>query len=70
MTNKENDMMLNVVANPGFSTSDFMAVGLSADNTSLQSASYYKSNPYIQKQFTKEDGRFDDKMFNQAYQLA
>ena len=68
--NKKNDMMLNVVANPNFSIADFNAVGLTAENTSLQSRDYYKNNPFIRDKYTKEDGRFDDKAFNADYQSA
>lgn len=70
MNKRENDLMLNMVANPTFSLADFGSVGLTAENTSLQSPEYYKNNPFIQKQFTKEDGRFDDKAFNNMYQNA
>ena len=70
MIKKENDLMLNVVANPEFSLSDFKAVGLNVDNTSLQSADYYKNNPWIQEKFKKDDGRFDDKKFNEFYKSA
>lgn len=70
MNKKENDLMLNVVANPTFSLADFNSVGLTTENTSLQSPSYYKNNPYIQKQFTKDNGQFDNKAFNEAYRTA
>lgn len=70
MNDKQNDLMLNLVANPTFTLADFQAVGLNATNTTVKSASYYKNNPYIQQQFTKPDGRFDDKAFNEKYQSA
>ena len=70
MEKRENDLMLNMVANPTFSLFDFNSVGLTAENTSLQDPSYYKSNPFIQRRYTKEDGRFDDKAFDQDYERA
>lgn len=62
--------MLNMVANPSFSLADFNSVGVTADNTYLKSPEYYKNNPFIQQKYTKDDGRFDDKRFNQDYQSA
>lgn len=70
MERKQNDLMLNLVANPTFSLSDFATVGLTADNTSLQSKEFYKNNSFIQKQFTGEDGKFNDKAFDQVYNKA
>ena len=33
---KENDIVLNMLANPKFTLEDFQAVGLNSDNTGLQ----------------------------------
>jgi hypothetical protein len=34
---KENDIILNMLANPEFTVTDFQAVGLTGDNTGLRS---------------------------------
>jgi hypothetical protein len=36
-----NDMILNLLANDSFTVSDFRAVGLSAENTKLESEEKY-----------------------------
>lgn len=45
--NKENDLFLNMVANPDFTLEDFMAVGLTADNTGIDTEESYKSNSHV-----------------------
>jgi hypothetical protein len=37
-----NDMILNMLANDSFTVSDFKAVGLTAENTKLESEDKYK----------------------------
>jgi hypothetical protein len=44
---KENDWVLNLLSNSNFSTADFKSVGLTAENTSLQSEEIYKSSKQI-----------------------
>jgi hypothetical protein len=44
---KENDLILNMLANPGFSVRDFASVGLDTKNTSLEPESTYASAPMI-----------------------
>jgi hypothetical protein len=61
---KENDLMLNILANPDMSLSDLKAVGLTADNTSIESENTYKKHPEIQKMFSNEDGSFNDEKFH------
>ena len=41
--NKENDLFLNQLNNQYFNAFDFSAVGLTVDNTSLQSKETYKN---------------------------
>lgn len=48
MEQKENDMLLNVLENPSFNIQDFQAVGLNANNTSLQTQDTYANSPQIQ----------------------
>nr|DAK03506.1 MAG TPA: hypothetical protein [Bacteriophage sp.] len=45
---KENDWLLNNLANPTFTVSDFKSVGLDTDNTSFESEETYKNSPKIQ----------------------
>ena len=47
MERKENDLMMNVVANPSFSLEDFATIGFNIDNTSIQDKSVYRNNPLI-----------------------
>lgn len=70
MERKENDLMLNISANPGFTIADFSAVGLNIDNTSLQDKEQYRNHPIIQEKFTDEEGKFNDYAFTQAYNQA
>lgn len=70
MERKENDLMMNVVANPSFTLEDFATIGFNIDNTSIQDKSVYKNNPLIQKKFTDDDGKFNEKSFNDYYNTA
>lgn len=69
---KENDLILNMLANPGFSVRDFASVGLDTKNTSLEPESTYASSPMIQSNpaFHSADGKFDPAKFHQTYQVA
>lgn len=68
---KENDWLLNNLANPTFTISDFKSVGLDADNTSFESEDTYKNSQRIQQmeQF-QTDGIFDEDKFHKAYVAA
>ena len=68
---KENDWLLNNLANPTFTISDFKSVGLDTDNTSFESEDTYKNSPKIQQmeQF-QTDGVFDEDKFHKAYMAA
>lgn len=68
--NKENDLFLNMVANPDFTLEDFMAVGLTADNTGIDTEESYKSNSHVQNYFKTESGTFDESKYHNAYLLA
>lgn len=70
MERKENDLMMNIVANPEFTIQDFATIGFNMDNTSLQDKQVYKNNPSIQKRFSDEEGKFNEKAFNDAYNNA
>lgn len=70
MERKENDLMMNMIANPDFSMSDFAVVGLNIDNTSLQPIDTYKTIPQVQEYFSDENGQFQEAKFKEAYQSA
>lgn len=71
MERKENDLFLNMVANPSFQLEDFATIGFTTDNTSLQEdKNVYKNNELIQKKFTDDEGKFDNKKFDDAYNKA
>lgn len=67
-----NDMILNMLANDSFTVSDFKAVGLTAENTKLESEDKYKQSQMIQdnKLFQDDDGNFNDEIFHQYYLQA
>lgn len=66
---KPNDWVLNVLQNPDFSLSDFKAVGVDGNNTSIEDRDVYASNKIIQSnpQFQDSEGNFDNAKFNQFY---
>ena len=72
MESKQNDLMLNIMENPGFGVQDFLNVGLNADNTSLEDESTYVSSPRIQNDplFKNSEGQFDLVKFHNTYQVA
>ena len=71
MERKDNDLMLNIVANPNFTIADFATIGFNINNTSLQDKSVYKNNELIQKTFTDEkNGKFNEKLFNDVYESS
>lgn len=69
ITPKENDMLLNMLANPQFTVTDFQSVGLSGDNTNLLSEEEYKSSEKITKHefFQDQNGNFDEAKFHNFY---
>ena len=67
MERKQNDLMMNMVANPHFSYADFITIGFTPDNTSLQDIQVYRDDPYIREQFTDEQGNFNEIKFQSIY---
>jgi hypothetical protein len=67
-----NDLMLNMLANQNFNISDFKEIGLSANNTKLETEDTYKQSKMIQENdlFKNDDGNFDDNKFHQYYLFA
>lgn len=70
MERKENDLMMNIVANPSFTLQDFATIGFDVSNTSLQDKSVYRNNPTIQEKFKDIEGKFDEKLFSDTYNKA
>ena len=67
-TPKENDMLLNMLANPLFTVTDFQSVGLTGDNTNLLSEDIYKASDKIRNnEIFQTDGKFDEAKFHKFY---
>lgn len=66
---KENDIVLNMMANPEFGIQDFEAVGLTADNTGLRTEDEYLKSAKITENdlFKDESGNFDKEKFHNFY---
>lgn len=69
---KENDIILNMIANPKFTLEDFSAVGLNSNNTGLQSEDKYLESDKIKSvsAFQDANGQFDKNKFHDFYQAA
>lgn len=69
---KENDIILNMLANPKFTLEDFQAVGLNSDNTGLQSEDKYLQSDKIKSvsAFQDSNGQFNKNKFHNFYQSA
>ena len=66
----ENDFFYNVLANPGFSNTDFKSVGVNINNSTIKNKEDYLSNKEVVALFTGEDGTFDKAKFEGAYNHA
>lgn len=66
---KKNDLLLNVLANPSYTMTDFIDVGINADNSTIKSRYEYLNNEKIRRDptFAKSDGTFDENKFNKFY---
>jgi hypothetical protein len=66
---KENDIILNMLANPEFTITDFQSVGLNGENTGLRSEEEYKKSEKIttNKNFLDANGKFDEAKFHKFY---
>lgn len=69
---KENDLILNILANPSFTLEDFKTVGLTSDNTGLQSEDKYLESAKIQQisSFKDANNNFDKAKFHNFYVQA
>lgn len=66
----QNDLMMNIVANPTFSLEDFVAIGISKDNVSLRDIQIYRDDPYIKSIFTDELGNLNEMRLQSVYHKA
>ena len=66
----ENDFFYNVLANPGFSNTDFKSVGVNVNNSTIKNKEDYLSNKEVVALFTGADGTFDKAKFEGAYNHA
>lgn len=66
----QNDLMLNIVANPTFSLEDFVASGINKDNVSLGDIQIYRDDPYIRNVFTDEFGNLNEMRLQSLYHKA
>ena len=66
---KKNDLLLNMLANPSYTMTDFIDVGINADNSTIKSRYEYLNNEKIRRDptFAKSDGTFDENKFNKFY---
>ena len=69
---KEQDIILNMLANPSFTVTDFQSVGLYGENTGLRSESEYLNSEKITSNvnFQDSEGNFDKAKFHNFYNLA
>ena len=67
---KENDIILNMLANQNFTLADFQSVGLNGDNTGLRSEDEYLKSDKIRSNelfINKDTGEFDETLFHKFY---
>lgn len=67
---KPNDIFVAVLNTPDANVFDLKKSNMTPENTSLYSKDTYKESDYIKKYFTGEDGKFDEKAFDNAYLRA
>lgn len=67
---KPNDILVATLNSPAATSYDLMTNNILGKNTSLYTKDEYKESKYIQDAFKKEDGKFDDLAFDNAYNLA
>lgn len=69
---RTHDLILNMVANPTMSLGNLKTVGLTAENTALESEDKYLQSQKIQNMnmFKDETGNFSKSKFHDFYQNA
>lgn len=66
----ENDILVATLNSPKAEVTDFLKSGLTSENTGLLSADEYKNSDYIKKQFSDDNGNFNEFAFDQYYKKA
>lgn len=67
--NQPNDWFATLMFNEPSSYDEVIANGITPDNTTIQSADYYKNLAPVQEKFT-ENGKFNEQKFNDFYTSA
>lgn len=67
---KENDIFLSTILNPEATSSDLVSNDINASNTGFLTPEEYKQSDFIQKQFSDENGVFNEDAFNKVYLKA
>lgn len=66
--NKTNDWFAARLLNDDKDPAALLVEGINPTNASLQVADFYKNKPKVQEAFKKEDGSFDNDLFNKFYE--
>lgn len=66
----DNDAFVAYLSNPNAEVRDYLLSGLTSDNTQLLQKSDYEELPFFKKAFTNEEGVFNQKAFDDAYEAA
>ena len=67
---KEYDLFANILKNPDFSYNDFIAAGLTADNTLLESKEHYKKSDKVKQTYNDITGKYDNDKYDKGYNIA
>ena len=67
---KKNDFFAILVKNQDLNITDLRDNGITPENSALLSKNDYKSMPQVQEAFKDDNGKFDEKKFNIAYDNA
>jgi hypothetical protein len=65
--NKPNDWFTARFLNPEQTPESLVIQGLSAENTRLEDKEFYKNKPKVKEAFTDDNGVFNEKEFDKAY---
>ena len=67
---QQNDWFATILYNPDKDFKNFKEAGLDAANTGLKDRESYKDIQAVQDQFKDAEGNFDEKLYNQFYDLS
>lgn len=66
-TTTKNDWIAIRLLNDNATPDQMIVSGITPENSIIQSPEFYKNKAKVQEKFTKEDGSFDEKAFNDFY---